>query len=303
MSQIIIITWPLFALILLGFILKRKNFFPAGFWSGAEKINYFFLFPALLINGAATAPLDNPQLLTLSSSVLVILGIASVLLILLRFLLKWPPRRFGVYVQGTLRFNTYLGLAITTSIFGSHGVTIAILIIAILVPMCNVISVLSLVSDRNNFSFKSLLLTLIKNPLIIACFIGISVNLTHIGLPFGSAQFFKHLSSASLPLGLICIGASLQMSTLRMEKKAILVNCAGRLFLMPLLAFSIAVLFGLETLEASLLALFFAIPTAPTAYILTRQLNGDSQLMAGIITFQTVISTITLPVILLIATS
>ncbi|HBX55236.1 MAG TPA: transporter, partial [Pseudomonas sp.] len=37
-----------------------------------------------------------------------------------------------------------------------------------------------------------------------------------------------------------------------------------------------------------------ALPTAPTAYVLTRQLGGDSQLMAGIITLQTLLAAATL---------
>jgi predicted permease len=67
---------------------------------------------------------------------------------------------------------------------------------------------------------------------------------------------------------------------------------------MPLLAVLIAKLFSLPNLETVLLVIFFAIPTAPTAYILTRQLNGDSQLMAGIITLQTIIAVVTLPLVL-----
>ncbi|TOO52690.1 transporter, partial [Vibrio parahaemolyticus] len=60
-------------------------------------------------------------------------------------------------------------------------------------------------------------------------------------------------------------------------------------------------LFSLPEFETLLLVIFFAIPTAPTAYILTRQLNGDSQLMAGIITLQTVMAVFTLPLVLSLA--
>ncbi|WP_416776935.1 hypothetical protein ACNFJN_19140 [Xenorhabdus budapestensis] len=67
---------------------------------------------------------------------------------------------------------------------------------------------------------------------------------------------------------------------------------------MPLIAGIIGFLLEFNMLELNLLILFFAIPTAPTAYILTRQLNGDSQLMSAIITLQTIIAVITLPIIL-----
>ncbi|PHM36309.1 AEC family transporter [Xenorhabdus innexi] len=298
MNQIITILWPLFALILLGFMLKRSASFSPFFWQGTEKLNYFLLFPALLINSLATASLDNPQLPRLFWAILAILGTGLFILIIIKWLLKWPAQRFGVYVQGLLRFNTYLGLAITVDIFGSHGIAVASLIIAILVPLCNAISVFALTPDIKTLSIKQFVVIITKNPLILACFIGIGLNLTNLGLPYGSGQFLKILAGASLPLGLICIGASLQPAMLRTEKKPIIINSLSRLLFMPLVAGVVGYLLELDVLEINLLILFFAIPTAPTAYILTRQLNGDSQLMSAIITLQTMFAVITLPIIL-----
>ncbi|MDR0217712.1 MAG: hypothetical protein LBI71_02315 [Enterobacteriaceae bacterium] len=83
MNQIIIILWPLFALIFLGFILKRNAMFTPLFWQGTEKLNYFLLFPALLITSLVTAPLDDPQLFQLVWVILAVLGICCVILIFL----------------------------------------------------------------------------------------------------------------------------------------------------------------------------------------------------------------------------
>ncbi len=99
-------------------------------------------------------------------------------------------------------------------------------------------------------------------------------------------------------MGLICIGGALQTTTLRKEFKPIILSTLLRLLAMPVLTLIMAKLFSLPNLETILLVIFFAIPTAPTAYILTRQLNGDSQLMAGIITLQTIIAVFTLPIVL-----
>ncbi|PWU31090.1 transporter, partial [Pseudomonas sp. RW407] len=86
------------------------------------------------------------------------------------------------------------------------------------------------------------------------------------------------------------VGAALQPRELRAELPALLGCCAVRLLAMPLLAFGAARLLGLAALETAVLVLFFALPTAPTAYVLTRQLGGDSHLMAGIITLQTLLA-------------
>lgn len=297
MEQVLLVLWPLFALIAMGFILRRVSLFAADFWPSAEKLNYFILFPALLINSLASAPLDNPKLPYLAAAVFFILGISSALVLVIKIFSKMPIPRFGAHIQGITRFNTYLGLAIVADLFGTEGIAIAAVLMAILVPSCNVIAVLSLTSGAK-ISIKQLILPIIKNPLIISCVIGILLNLLPIGLPFGTDQLLKLLAAASLPLGLICIGAALQTATLRIEFKPLMISSLVRLLAMPALAIFTAKLFSLPTLESVLLVIFFAIPTAPTAYILTRQLKGDSQLMAGIITLQTVMAVITLPVIL-----
>lgn len=297
MDKILLVLWPLFALIAMGFVLRRSTIFATDFWPSAEKLNYFILFPALLINSLASAPLDNPKLPYLGSAILCVSTISSLLVLLSKYLFKITVPRFGAHIQGITRFNTYLGLAIIADLFGKEGIAVAAVIMAILVPSCNVIAVLSL-SSGQRVSVKQILLPIIKNPLIISCVIGVLLNLLPIGLPFGSDQFLKLLAAASLPLGLICIGAALQTSTLRNEFKPIMVSTLLRLLCMPVLAAMIARLFSLPSLETILLVIFFAIPTAPTAYILTRQLHGDSQLMAGIITLQTVAAVFTLPLVL-----
>ncbi|HBO6312752.1 TPA: AEC family transporter, partial [Pseudomonas aeruginosa] len=105
---------------------------------------------------------------------------------------------------------------------------------------------------------------------------------------------------ASLPLGLLCVGAALKPQELGGEVAALGWNCAARLLAMPLLAFAIARGLGLPSMESAVLVLFFALPTAPTAYVLTRQLGGDGHLMAGIITLQTLLSGATLVGVLLV---
>lgn len=297
MQNVLLTLWPLFALIALGAILRRNKTFEPAFWVGAEKLNYFLLFPALLINSLAKAPLNDPQLPHLASAIFSIVITITILCFILKKFIGWPAGRFGAIVQGNIRFNTYLGLAIVADFFGVSGLGIAALILAILVPLSNVTSVLCLTVGQN-VTFKQLALPIIKNPLIISCIIGIAINLTGIGLPFGTDQFLKLLAATSLPLGLICIGAALHLSTLKAESKMISINTISRLCIVPMIAYAISYLLGLSPLVMTLFVIFFSIPTAPTAYILTRQLGGDSELMAGIITAQTMFAVFTLPIIL-----
>ncbi len=297
MQQVILALWPLFALMGMGYFLANKAWLKEDFWRGAEKLNYYLLFPALLISGLAAAPLDNPQLPRLAWAVLLILAAAWVLLLVYRKALALPSARFGVDVQGVLRFNTYLALAVVMDLWGQNGLAISALIMAVLIPSCNVLSVWAFTAEKG-VSVRSLLLPMTKNPLILSCLAGVILNLSHVGLPFGSAGFLKMLASTSLPLGLLCIGAALNIEKLLAAFKVLLGVCVVRLVLMPILAFAVAKLVGLGGMELALLTLFFAVPTAPTAYVLAKQLGGDSDLMAGVISLETVLSVFSLPLVL-----
>lgn len=297
MSALLLALWPLFTLIVAGHLLRRTDFPGEAFWPGAERLNYFVLFPALLLGSLATAPLDNPALPCLALAVLLALGLGWLGLLGLRRWRGWPAARFGAIVQGTLRFNTYLGLATVGSLYGKPGLPLAALMLALLVPAVNVLSVWALSADRG-VSARGLLLPIMKNPLILACLGGALLNLSGLGLPGGTERLLGLLGAASLPLGLLCVGAALRPQELRGEGPALLGNSLARLLLMPLLAFGVARVLSLPTMESALLVLFFALPTAPTAYVLTRQLGGDSHLMAGLITLQTLLAALSLPLLL-----
>lgn len=150
---------------------------------------------------------------------------------------------------------------------------------------------------------QQLLLPVLKNPLILACVVGIALNLSGVGLPLGSDRFLSMLGAASLPLGLLCVGAALQPAYLLGERHALLLNSAGKLLLLPCLVGLLAWLLQLPALAGALVVIFFALPTAPSAYILARQMGGDSQLMAGIITMQTLLAALSLPLVLMLLPS
>ncbi|WP_408101823.1 AEC family transporter [Stutzerimonas sp. VN223-3] len=297
MTVLLLALWPLFALIIAGYFLRLREFPSEAFWPGAERINYFVLFPALLFSSLATAPLDNPALPRLAGAVMLGLGLAWLALLIMKRVRGWPAARFGAFAQGALRFNTYLGLAVVGSLFGKEGLAMAALMLALMVPTVNVMSVWALTAERG-VSVRSLLLPIVKNPLILACLTGALVNFSGFGLPWGTDRLLSLLAAASLPLGLLCVGAALKPKELGGEIPALGWNSALRLMAVPLLAYAVARLLNLPAMETTIIVLFFALPTAPTAYVLTRQLGGDSHLMAGIITLQTLLAAASLPLVL-----
>ena len=136
--------WPLFGLICLGYFLFQRGFPDAGFWPAAERINYFLLFPALLVSSLADAHVRDPQMIRLGGAAVVTILSAAFAMSLARRVYPMPAARFGPLLQGTVRFNTYLGLAILATLAGPVGIERAALYLAIAVPLVNVLSIMAL---------------------------------------------------------------------------------------------------------------------------------------------------------------
>jgi predicted permease len=297
--NVVMALFPLIILIAMGYIFKRTQFLADDFWRGAEKLNYLILFPVLLFNNLAYIKLELATITQVLLALLIIILISAVTLWVARAFFHIPIAHFGVYVQSQIRFNTYIGLSIMSLLFGAQGMQMFAMMIALAIPLVNVISVLAF-SQGQGLKPAQILFSLIKNPLILGCVIGIVFNLLQLSLFSGLEQLFKILASMSLPLGLICVGAALQFAELKYDYSRLLLNTLGRLIVMPSLAYLICYALNFNQFETIILVAFFALPTASASYILTRYFNGDSQLMVGVISLQTLCFAVTFPVLMIL---
>ena len=135
-----------------------------------------------------------------------------------------------------------------------------------------------------------------RNPLILACLAGIAVNLSGLGLAAPAQTFFDLIGRAAPTVGLLCVGAGLDLAAARAGRSWVALSAVLKLGAMPLIALGFAELLGLTGAAAYVLVIFHALPTAPSAYILARQMGGDARLMAGILTTQTALAIVTLPI-------
>ena len=277
---------------------KKIGFLSEGFWSGAEKLNYYVLFPAMLFANLATATIHFDMIKRIIIIVILVLAIACIVLYSIRYIRKTDTARFGVYMQSIVRFNPYMGLAIVTALLGQQGMTVLAIILVMCIPMVNVLSVLAL-THQEGMDVRSIFRLLLKNPLIMACIVGIAFNFSGLNMWTGFADLIQQLGMSSLPLGLLCVGAALQFTELKEEIGVLFLNTFARLLIMPALAYMVCTLLHLSVLETQVMVVFFALPTASASYILTKVLGGDHQLMAGVISLQTLCSVLTLPIVLL----
>lgn len=296
---------PVFMLILLGALLRRLDFPGENFWPQAERITYYLLFPALLIHKLSIAEVGNIPLVPTLGTIAFMFLAGSALLYLFRNRLASNDAAFTSVFQGGTRFNTYIGMACVDALYGDAGLVIAAVSVAIMIPLVNVLCVLAfhLTLHRGNLSASNITRSLIENPLIIGCLIGVTLNQTGIGLPGWSEDTLALLGSAALPTGLLAVGVALELHAIRTAWREIIAATVQRFLIMPLLLILAMQWWPMPQLNASVLLLFAALPTATSAFILSRQLGGDSVLMANTITVQTLAGFLFVPAWLWLAAS
>jgi predicted permease len=203
-----------------------------------------------------------------------------------------------------LRFQSTFAVAISAALFGEKGLTFAALSVASLVPIVQLYTVLVLlIFGRGSEGVRTLpvLKRLVLNPLTLACLLGLLLNVT--GVPSFVYETFSILGTASIALTLLAVGAGLNLASADPSQRLVAFNTAIRLIGMPLLVLFLCWLSGLTGLARTVTVISASVPTAATSYTMARKMGGDAELMAQLVTFQSAVSAITLPLFIYIAES
>ena len=292
MTHILSALIPVFSLIVIGYFFKRIKFPSYEFWPLADKLTYHVLMPSLLIYKLSSASLKQENSFEFVLSAIISISLVLFALMLINKFYKVEGSSFSSIVQGGVRFNTYVFLALADSIYGDEGLVLAAIILTFIIPFINVIciSVFALYVNENKLSLKYLLKSIFSNPLLIACFIGGSINFISLDLPIVVNKILAILSSAALPLGLLSVGFGLIIRDMNSLKFEITISTFAKLILTPLIMYFMAQTFSLNSQMTAILVIFAVLPTAPSSFVLARQLGGDITLMSSVITVQTLLS-------------
>lgn len=280
---------PICLIIFAGYAFKHAKFPSIDFWPKMDKFTYYVLMPCLLVYELAVAKIDLTHTVNLVLTSLSGIFTILVILILLNMILHFQNRAFTSIVQGGIRFNTYVFLALVNAVYGDKGLVLAAIVIAFAIPFLNIlcISVFAIFLREGNFALISFLKTIIKNPLIGACVIGGLINVSAIPIPLFLLKSISIVSHAALPMGLLSVGVGLELKYLKDAKKELVVSTVAKLIIFPMIAYGLSLLFGLEGMSLSIAVIFASMPTATSSHILARELGGDVSLMASITTLET----------------
>lgn len=281
---------------MLGNLLRRSGFLGESFWAGAEKLTYYVLFPALLVNKLGHAEIT----MATAGDLLIVIPLyllgGSVMALFGKPVLQVDNPGFTSVYQAAIRFNSYVALAIVAVLLPPRALAIAAIIMAIMIPLVNLLCILVFsVYTGKSRSICAVLLATLKNPLIAGCLVGILISISGLKLPSIITTTLEHTGAMALPMGLLAVGAGLYFKVLKSSGAELVLTSIIKLVLMPVLAAGLGKLAGLEPLSYAVLIILASVPTASSSYILAKQLGGNAQMMSALITGQTLIAFATIP--------
>jgi len=298
---------PIFILILLGCWLKNYWLHAEDFWRGLEKLAYFILFPAALFNSISVANLSF-----IEQAKLILAIISSSAVITVGLMLYWQSKnldriQFTSVFQGSVRFNNYTFFGVGGALYGYEGLQLISIISAYMIIVTNVASVIifniyaleSQPRSQQTSNFFNVMHKLFINPLILASLAGFIFNHFNLGVPKLFTNFLQNLASGALTIGALTVGANLKFTWFK-DYKLVVLAAFCKLLLLPIVTTIMLKIFDITGSARSMAILYSALPCASTSYMLSKQLGGDADSMARIITATTVLSLLFLPLVVYI---
>ena len=287
------ITAPIFVLVFLGTLLKKIRLIDSDFANKASKLIYVVALPALLFFSISQTDLYE---VFYGPMIAIALGGTFLIFLLSSFLARYvvkQPRDRGVFVQAAFRGNlAIVGLAFCDLAYGEMGIAKASILISLLTLFYNVLSIYTLsvtlkVSDKK---WASIFTEMLKNPLIIAIGLGVIFSLLQIPMPELAIQAGSYLTSMTLPLALLCIGATVSIGELKKSSSVSLTAVAIKLILVPIVIVYAAYLWGFKPIDLGVLFFMVSAPTAAVSYVMVQAMGGNGKLAANIIAISTLLS-------------
>lgn len=285
-----------FVLILMGYGLSRFSLFSRSLWDGVEKLVYYVLFPPMLYLSVAKAQWGALAAGRFIGVGLLAMGLAVASAYAVSRSAPVDRVSDASLRQCGYRFNSYIGLALANGLYGPEGGALFALLMGVWVPLSNGLATYDLLLvQHQKGGIATILRSIVTNPLIVATLLGLIARLTDFTLPLLVESVFRRLSSSSLALALLSIGAGMVFDVLQRHSRVLVLASIQRLIVVPLVAMLLGKLAGLAGTELGVLLAFTALPTANSCYILAVRLKGNGPLVADLTSLQTAFALVTIP--------
>ena len=287
---------PLFILLVIGYLVRRTGLLTDEEVHRFNHMVFLVFFPPLMFQnlyGNNDGFLPDGKLLLFAVPFILCVILLSIPLVKK---IEKNPRSQGAMIQAVYRSNFILmGLPVAINIFGKGNVSQTALLIAVIVPMYNVVSVIILESFRGSKpDIGQILKKVATNPIILGAVAGILAILLGITLPKPIATTVEWMADVTTPMALILLGASFDITTVKGQKRNLIFCILMRLVVVPALWLSLAALLGFRGVQFVGLIAMLATPMAVSSYTMADSMDSDGELAGNCVIFSTPLSCITL---------
>jgi len=284
---------PMFIMLTLGCFLRKINMVDEHTLNKMNKLCFkTFLAISLYYNiyKADIREVFNGKLIVYAViTQIVILGIS----LLAAFPTEKTKKRRGALAHGIFHTNFVIfGTLIGTALCGEGNIGAISLLIAIIVPVQNIISVilLELFREGGKIEFKKVFGGVVTNPYVIAALAGFLTQLLHIQYPDMLANVFRDLGRCGTPVALIVMGGLFNFGAVKSNLKSIAVGILFRLLIVPAILVSVTVWLGFRGADFIGLMCIFIAPCATTSFNLASAMDSDADLAAQLVVFTSICS-------------
>jgi predicted permease len=293
------VVYPLILQMSIGYILRRKNITDDHSLNIMNKMVFRVFLPMLLFLNIYS--LKPEEALNRENRILLLITYAGVLLITVLMHLFFPvfikdKKKCSVMIQGTFRSNLILfGIPIAASIYGEDHIGTVSLLAAFTVPLFNALAVVVLEYYRSNtIHYRHVLISIFKNPLIIASVIAFAFLILRIKIPGRLLEPVSAMSKIATPLAFVILGGTFQFRRLAGNLKYLVLAVLGKLVLFPLAVLALAISLGYRNEAIVALIGAIAAPTAVSSFTMAIEMDADAELAGQIVVFTSIISILTL---------
>jgi len=300
--EVIGVTLPIFAVIAVGFFIKKKGIIKDQHVPLLNKLTYNFGLSSLVFLNIAENKLKEIFDVNILKVIFPTYFLFLIIVFLSFYFLKIKNKTKGAAIVSTYRSNmAFIGMPVLLYAYGSLATAKASIVIACLLPLNILFTAFFLrllnirdIKDRKT-GIKKLVIEIIIDPVLIAVIAGLIISYFSYEIPAPIFKFFEILSSLAVPLALISIGASFKFSHIKSNIKYLSMISFGKLILMPLLSLVFSIfIFKIGNLDRDIICLLCAMPLAVATFIQSERYNSDTDFVSSALITTTLISSVTI---------
>ncbi|MEY8572897.1 AEC family transporter [Oscillospiraceae bacterium 21-37] len=290
------IVLPLFLLLAVGYCIKLTGIMNETSVRQTNNMIFKVFLPLLVFFNIYKTDLTSSFDMSLLLFAVVGVLLQFIISLCLVILLEHDNARRGVMLQGMFRSNFVLfGIPISTALFGDSAAGLASILIAVIIPLYNMLAVVSLESfNGKKPSLWKILVGILTNPLIIASAAGILFVVFHIPLPTVLYKTVSDLSIIATPLAFVILGASFSFGETGRCVRDLCITLGAKLVAYPLLFIALAILMGFRDAHLAVLLTVFGSPIAVSSFTMAQQMGGDDKLAGQLVVFSSLLSVFTM---------